>query len=344
MRGVVIHAPKDLRIEAVAEQNIGPRDVRVRIAVGGICGSDLHYYNHGGTGAIRLREPMVLGHEIAGVVEQVGAEVSQVAVGTRVAVNPSRSCGQCARCQEGLHNHCLDMRFMGSAMRMPHVQGAFRETLVVPEAQAVPIADTLSLAEAAMCEPLAVCLHAVSRAGPLVGRRVLVTGCGPIGNLAIIAAKHAGATEVVATDVQDYTLAIARRAGADGTINAASEPEGMADLVARSGKFDVLLEATGNAAAIRAALDRVRPRGVVVQLGLGGDVSLPINTLVTREIEFRGSFRFHSEFDLAVDLLNRGRLDVTPLVSATLPFVDAREAFEMANDRSRAMKVHLTFA
>ena len=256
MRGLVIHAPKDLRLEAVAEQPLGPTDVRVRIAAGGICGSDLHYFNHGGTGAIRIREPMVLGHEVAGTVEAVGAEVSRVAAGARVAVNPSRACGHCIRCAEGLHNHCLDMRFLGSAMRMPHVQGGFRETLVVHETQAVAVAEGVSLGEAAMAEPLAVCLHAVTRAGPLLGRRVLVTGCGPIGALCVMAAKHAGAGEVVATDVQPFPLSVARTAGADVALDVAAGPDALADLVGRTGPFDVLFEAS----ATRRRCARPSPR------------------------------------------------------------------------------------
>ncbi len=343
MRGVVIHAPKDLRVEAVPQQTLGLRDVRVRIEAGGICGSDLHYFNHGGTGAIRIKEPMVLGHEVAGTVTETGADVSRVTVGARVAVNPSRACGHCRYCQEGLHNHCLDMRFMGSAMRMPHVQGAFRETLVIDEAQAVQVGPAVSFGEAAMAEPLAVCLHAVNRAGPLPGRRVLVTGCGPIGILAVMAARHAGASEIIATDVQSFALSVAVKAGADIALDVGAEPDALAHLVAQTGPLDVLLEASGNAMALRAALPNLRPRGIVVQLGLGGDIALPINTIVTREIEFRGTFRFDSEFELAVSLLNRGRIDVKPLLSATLPFSSALEAFELAGDRSRALKVQLSF-
>lgn len=343
MRGIVIHAPKDLRVEDLPDQRLEPGDVRVRVAAGGICGSDLHYFNHGGTGAIRLREPMVLGHEVAGTVAELGAGVSRVAVGARVAVNPSRACGRCARCQEGLHNHCLDMRFMGSAMRFPHVQGGFREDLVVHETQAVPVADQVSLGEAAMAEPLAVCLHAVERAGSLTGRRVLVTGCGPIGALAVVAARHAGAATVVATDVQGFALAAARAAGADEAFDVAAASDALDRYVAEVGPFDVLFEATGNPAALREALAHLRPRGVMVQLGLGGDVPVPINLVVTREIDVRGTFRFDREFDLAVDLMNRGRVDLRPLLSATLPFDEAEAAFALAGDRSRAVKVQLSF-
>ncbi len=206
MRAVVAHAAKDIRVEESPVPALGPRDLRVRIAFGGICGSDLHYFSHGGFGTVRLREPMILGHEVAGVVEAVGAEVRSVHVGARIAVNPSRPCNRCRYCLEGKQNHCLEMRFYGSAMRFPHVQGAFRETLVCDEAQAEPVADGVSLGEAAMAEPLAVALHAARRAGALLGKRVLVTGAGPIGALCVIAARRAGAAEIVVTDIAEATL------------------------------------------------------------------------------------------------------------------------------------------
>jgi L-idonate 5-dehydrogenase len=148
MRAAVLHAAKDLRIEEVAVPPLGPGEVEVRIEAGGICGSDLHYYFDGGFGTVRLKEPMILGHEIAGTVARVGAEVAGVKAGQRVAVNPSRPCGQCRYCQEGKQNHCLDMRFYGSAMRFPHVQGGFRDVLVCDEAQAVAVPPAMSAAQA----------------------------------------------------------------------------------------------------------------------------------------------------------------------------------------------------
>jgi L-idonate 5-dehydrogenase len=343
MRGVIIHAPKDLRIEEAPDAALGPNDVRVRIRMGGICGSDLHYFNHGGSGFIRLKEPMALGHEVAGIVSEVGSAVSHLAIGARVAVNPSRHCGHCQYCEEGLSNHCLDMRFLGSAMRFPHVQGAFRESLVVDAAQALPVADSVSMEEASMSEPLAVCLHAVSRAGSLVGKRVLVIGCGPIGNLVIVAARNAGAEEIIATDVQSFALDLARKCGADQIINVGDSPEGMKDYVASAGKLDVIFEASGNSAASKAAIELLRPRGIVVQVGLGSEMALPTNIVVTREIEIRGTFRFTGEFALAVDLMNRGRVNVKPLITAKIPFVEARSAFEIAGDRARSAKVLLDF-
>ncbi len=343
MRAIVAHAAKDLRIESVDVAELGADDIRVRIAAGGICGSDLHYYNHGGFGLVRLREPMVLGHEIAGVVEAVGANARRVAVGDRVAINPSRPCNRCKFCLEGRQNQCLDMRFYGSAMRFPHVQGAFSEVLVCEEAQAHVVADGVSLGEAAMAEPLAVCLHGARRAGPLLGKSVLVTGSGPIGALCVIAARRAGAAEIVVTDVADGALGYARKVGADVAINIAAAPQGLAPYASDKGEFDVMFEASGNEAAVRGGLDVVRPGGVIVQLGLGGEMKLPMNALVAKEIELRGTFRFHTEFALAVALIGKGLVDVKPLISATLPFTHAKEAFELAGDRNRSMKVQLSF-
>jgi L-idonate 5-dehydrogenase len=344
MLALVAHAAKDLRIEERPVAAPGEGEISVRIAFGGVCGSDLHYYNHGGFGTVRIKEPMILGHEIAGVVEAVGKGCERIKVGDRVAVNPSVPCNRCRYCLEGRQNQCLDMRFYGSAMRFPHVQGAFRERLVCWEAQAHLAPEYVSLEEAAMAEPLAVALHAVRRAGSLTGKRVLVSGSGPIGALSAIAARRAGAAEIVVTDIADGALAFAGRIGVDRTINVARDPAAMDSYKADKGYFDVLFEASGAEAALRVGLEVVRPGGVIVQLGLGtGETTLPINLVTAKELELRGTFRFHEEFALALEFMGRGLIDVKPLISATVPFADARDAFELACDRSRSMKVQLAF-
>lgn len=343
MKAIVIHAAKDLRIEEREPERPGPDQVEVAIQAGGICGSDLHYYNHGGFGTVRLREPMILGHEVAGSIVALGEGVSGLALGDRVAVSPSRPCGHCRFCAKGQQNQCLDMRFYGSAMPMPHIQGAFRQRLVAESWQCHRIAEGISITEAALAEPFAVTLHAVNRAGSLLGRRVLVTGCGPIGALAIVAARAHGAAEIVATDVMDGVLALARKIGADRTINVAAEPEALAAYGADKGMFDVMFEASGNERAVRAGLEALAPHGVLVQLGLGGDIAIPQNLIVAKEIEMRGTFRFHEEFALAVDLINRRRVDLKPLLTGLYPMEDAVAAFEAAGDRSRSMKVQLAF-
>lgn len=343
MKGVILHAPHDLRIEKIAIAPPGPGQVRVRVAAGGICGSDLHYYHHGGFGTVRIRQPMALGHEIAGMVEEVGAGVSHLPVGQRVAINPSQPCGACTYCWEGARHQCLDMHFIGSAMRYPHAQGGFRQSLTVSSEQAVPVGAAVSMAEAAMAEPLAVCLHAARQAGSLMGKRVLVTGCGPIGALCIVVARLAGAREIVVTDITSEPLSLAKRLGATQTIDIKAAAEPLAPYAASKGSFDVLFEASGNEQALVRSLDVIRPRGIVVQVGLGGQMTLPMNAVVTKELNIRGTFRFDSEFQLAVDLMNRRLVDLTPLVSAILPFERAVEAFELASDRSQSMKVQLAF-
>lgn len=343
MKAIVAHAAKDVRIEDVREEQAGPGEVKLRLATGGICGSDLHYYNHGGFGTVRLKQPMILGHEVSATVEALGDGVEGLAVGELVAVSPSRPCRSCKYCQEGLHNQCLNMRFYGSAMPFPHIQGAFRESLVADALQCVPAGD-LTPGEAAMAEPLAVTLHATRRAGEMLGKRVLVTGCGPIGVLSILSARRAGAAEIVATDLSDFTLAMAKTAGADRTINAKDEPEALAAYSANKGTFDVLYECSGAAAALCGGIAALRPRGVIVQLGLGGDMSLPMMAITAKELDLRGSFRFHEEFATGVSLMRDGLIDVKPLITHTVRLEDALLAFEIASDRSQAMKAQIAFS
>lgn len=343
MKSLVIHAARDLRIEESEVQLPAAGEVQIAIAAGGICGSDLHYYNHGGFGTVRLKEPMVLGHEVAGHITALGAGVDGLSVGQLVAVSPSRPCHSCTYCAEGKLNHCLNMRFYGSAMPFPHIQGAFRQVLNADPRQCAP-ADGLSAGEAAMAEPLAVCLHAARQAGELLGKRVLVTGCGPIGLLCILVARRAGAAEIVATDLTDFTLKMAQANGADRVINSATEPDALKSYEANKGHFDVLFECTGAAAALAGGIAAMRPRATVVQLGLGGDMQVPMQMLTAKELSLRGSFRFHEEFFTGVELMRKGLIDVKPLITQTLGLDDAVEAFDLASDRTRAMKAQIAFA
>ncbi len=274
MKAIVVHAAKDLRIEERKTRGPQPGEVQLRTAIGGICGSDLHYYNHGGFGTIRLKEPMILGHEVSGHVAALGEGVEGLALGDLVAVSPSRPCYQCRYCQEGLHNHCLNMRFYGSAMPFPHIQGAFSEELIVYAGQCVR-ADGLSAGEAAMAEPLSVGLHATRRAGDMLGKRVLVAGCGPIGSLAILAARRAGAGEIVAADLSENALGYARAAGADRTLCVAEGPGPLSAYAVDKGYFDVFYECSGSAQALATGIEALRPRGVILQLGLAATCPCP---------------------------------------------------------------------
>jgi len=343
MKAIVIHDKKDLRIEERDTAPPAADEVQVHIATGGVCGSDLHYYNHGGFGTIKLREPMILGHEVSGHVSAVGAKVKNLSEGDLVAVSPSRPCFQCKYCHMGMHNQCLNMRFYGSAMPWPHIQGAFRQSINVLGAQCA-VANDLSSAEAAMAEPLAVTLHATRHAGELLGKRVLITGAGPIGVLSIICARRAGALEIVATDLATHALSLATAAGADHVFNTGDNADALDDYAKDKGYFDVLFECSGAASALAVGIASLRPGGTIMQLGLGGDMNLPMMAITAKELILKGSFRFHEEFAMAVELMSEGLVNVGQLVTHTFNLDDAEQAFITANDRSVAMKTQISFA
>ena len=339
-----LHAKKDIRIETAGVDAPGPGEVLVGIGAGGICGSDLHYYQDGGFGSVQVREPIILGHEAAGTVLETGRGVTGVAVGARVSINPSRPCGACEYCQTGLSAHCLRMRFNGSAMRFPHEQGLFRDRMIVEAERCLPVGETATMAEAACAEPLAVALHANRMAGDVAGKRVLVTGAGPIGSLCAAVAAHRGAAEVVVTDIQDLPLEVAAKMGATRTINIARDSAAMQDYAADKGWFHLVLECSAAAAAIQSALAALRPQGILVQVGIHGDTPVPLNIIVGKEIRLQGSHRFVDEFAESVALIRDRSIDLRPLVTGTFPLTDALEAFTVAGDRRRAVKVHLAFA
>ncbi|WEX74458.1 L-idonate 5-dehydrogenase [Sinorhizobium numidicum] len=338
-----LYGQRDLKLEVADVGEPGDGEVLLKMAAGGICGSDLHYYQDGGFGPVRVREPIIPGHEASGHVAALGANVSGLAVGDLVAVNPSQPCGSCRFCREGLAIHCLNMQFMGSAMRLPHAQGMFRDWLVVPAIQCFPAGTLVSAGEAACAEPLAVCLHAVAQSGDLTGKNVLVTGAGPIGALVVAAARHAGAAAIVVTDLADAALERALALGATQAVNVGRDPAGLAAYEIDKGQFDVAFECSAAEPALRTAIATVRPRGLIVQVGVTGDIRLPLNALVGKELRLIGSQRFDGEFAVAVELITRRRIDVRPIISHEFPVDQAVMAFEQAGDRSAACKVQLTF-
>lgn len=192
----------------------------------------------------------------------------------------------------------------------------------------------------ALAEPFSVALHAVNQAGSLLGKRVLVTGCGPIGALVVVAARLAGAQDIIVTDIVPEPLAVARALGADRVVDMRDRPEALSHV---GGTIDVMFECSGNERALRSGIDVMHPCGTVVQVGLGEDVSLPQSRIVSRELTLRGSFRFREEFGVAVSLIDSGRAVLDALVTRHFPMRDAVAAFELASDRRAAMKVHLAF-
>jgi L-idonate 5-dehydrogenase len=333
-----IHAALDLRLDEDTPRALGAHEVLLRLGAGGICGSDLHYYKEGRVGAFVVREPLVPGHEASGIVDTIGAEVTRVKPGQKVAINPSHPCGRCDYCRAGRGNLCRHMFFLGSASVFPHAQGMFRERFVMGEAQLTPITEPdITLGEIACAEPLSIGLHAIHRAGPVMGETVFVTGGGTIGCMSVIAARLAGAAHVIVCDINDRALEMARTVGADRMIRSDRvKPEALADLA------EVSIEAAGSPAALTTCLQATRRGGRIVQVGtLPPEVNFPANSVMARELDYRGAFRAHQAFDWAVQAIRTRRVDVRPLISAQLPLAMAKEAFELALDRSRSTKVQL---
>ena len=339
-----LHAKGDLRVETEASTKPGFGEVSVAIGAGGICGSDMHYWQDGGIGTIRVQEPIILGHEAAGRIVAVGDGVDGLSVGDLVSVDPSHPCGDCTFCNRGLPNQCTDMRFLGSAMYLPHAQGLFRDRVTVGARQCHKVSDDVTVAEAACAEPLAVCLHAAGIAESIEGKRVLITGAGPIGSLMTAVAASKGASEIVTTDLHDLPLRIARKMGAHAVVNVRSDPDGLTPWKKLKGQFDLVFECSAAAPAIAQAIECLCPRGTFVQVGSAGPTAVPLNLLVGKEIVFLGSFRFDAaEFADAVGAISTRHIDVRPAITGSWPVAKAEAAFSSAADRSRSVKVHLTF-
>jgi len=344
MFAAVLHEPRKLFIDELDAPQPQPGQVQIRVRAGGICGSDLSYYFKGKSGDFAIREPFVLGHEVAGEIAALGEGVSDLSVGQRVAVNPGLNCGACRYCVKGMPNHCLNMRFMGSASTFPHMQGMFRQFIAVDARQCVPVPDGLDFAQASMAEPLAVALHALRLAGSLVGAKVLLVGCGPIGCILLAVARRAGAHRIVALDLAGKALQMATMLGADETV-LANDQARVDQWSQQRGTFDVVLEASGSPAGLDAALRAARAGGTVIQVGNlpAGQSPVAANLVMSKELRYQGSFRFTDEYAVAAEELGAHKIDLRPLMTHAFPLEEANRAFEVAYDRNQSMKVHLHF-
>ncbi|OBW90615.1 L-idonate 5-dehydrogenase [Gallibacterium genomosp. 3] len=339
-KACVIYGAKDIHIE---EQDLlfTDDDVIVKIEFGGICGSDIHYYHEGRAGLSVIKHPMIIGHEFAGIV-YYAPKNSSLKIGQYVAVNPSQPCQQCEFCLQGKQNHCKTMRFMGSAQYNPHVQGGFSQYVKVSESQCYLHKTTSKIM--AFAEPLSVAIHAVNVAGNVVGKKVLVTGAGPIGCLISAAAKSAGASEVIVSDLTESSRSLALKMGADKVIDA-KDKEIFTDLSANKGYFDVVFEASGAMPAIISSVQVTKPKGSIIQVGMGVNLSqYPVDQLIAKEISWKGSFRFIDEFRTAVDWLEQGIIDPLPLVTSSYSIEQAEEALIVAADKNVSSKVQINFA
>ncbi|WP_342594311.1 L-idonate 5-dehydrogenase [Salinicola lusitanus] len=330
MKALVIHGKQDLRSQEWETPQPRQDEVRVRIAWGGICGSDLHYYHEGANGAFVVREPLIPGHELSGTVDLDPS--GELAPGTPVTFHPA-TFGECRPGLEGQPHLWPNGGYLGSASTTPHTQGGMSEYLVMKREMIRLLPAGLPLRRAALAEPLAVALHGINVAGGVEGKRVLVCGAGPIGLLVAAAALAKGAREVTATDLHEGPLERARALGVHHTLRAGEqtpEPE----------SFDVALECSGAPASIDTAIRAVRRAGVIAQIGMmgAGPQPLELALLISKEIQLRGCFRFNDEVDDAIALLaSDARFD--QVITHEMQADDAVEAFTIAKDAQASGKV-----
>ena len=335
MRAAVLRGPGDLVLEERPVPEPGPGQVVVRIASVGVCGSDVHYYEHGRIGRFVVDQPLVLGHEAAGEVTAAGPGVGVPAVGQRVSIEPGVPDLVCAQCLAGRYNLCPAMRFFAT----PPIDGAFAEYVVVHAAFAHPVPAEVGDDAAALLEPLSVAVWACRRGGVTAGSRVLVTGAGPIGLLAVQTARSFGATEVVVSDVNPARLELARELGATAVVDARSGGPAALDR-APDRAPEVLLECSGNPRATADALRALAPAGRAVLVGMGGDeVTLPLSVLQEREISVTGTFRYAGTWPTAIALVATGRIDLDRLVTGVFGLADAEDALTAGRRDPRSVKV-----
>ena len=297
-------------------------EVLIKVASVGVCGSDVHYYQHGRNGPYVVDAPLVLGHELSGRIEQVGDDVDPGRIGQRVAIEPQRPCRVCAQCKAGRYNLCPDMEFFAT----PPIDGAFSEFIAIQSDFAFDIPDNVSDEAAALMEPLSVGIWASQRANIEPGARVLVAGAGPIGVIVAQTARAFGASEVIVTDIDAGRREFALTAGATRVIDPVTESvEGL--------EVDAFIDATGAAPAVRSGIRAVRPAGRVILVGLGNDdLELPVSFLQNREIWLSGVFRYANTWPLAIELVSSGRVDLDRLVTARFGLADAERALTIGRE------------
>ncbi|RVX72737.1 putative D-xylulose reductase A [Exophiala mesophila] len=308
-----------------------PHDVLLRVDFTGICGSDVHYWQHGRIGHFVVNDPMVLGHESAGTVFEVGSAVKDLKKGDRVAMEPGVPCRRCVRCKEGNYNLCFEMAFAAT----PPYNGTLAKYYVLPEDFCHKLPDNVSLEEGALCEPLAVGVHITKQASVRQGDSVIVFGAGPVGLLCAAVARAFGAKKVIAVDINAERLEFAKSFAADYTfIPSKVSPQENAQKIKDEFDLpigvDVAIDASGAAPSVQTAIHVLRSGGRYVQGGMGGDeITFPIMAACTKELTVKGSFRYGSgDYQNALDLVSSGQIDVKKLISRKVSFDDAEKAFE----------------
>lgn len=339
MKAAVMNTPGEIEIKELPVPEIGPDEVLIKIMAVGVCGSDVHYYEHGRIGRYVVEKPIILGHECAGIVAKAGANVSRVQPGDRVAVEPGVTCGRCRYCKEGRYNLCPDVQFLAT----PPVDGAFVQYLAIREDFVFKIPDELTFEEAALVEPFSVGIHAAYRCKLSPGSTVAIMGMGPVGLMAVAAAKSFGATRIIVTDLEEIRLDAALRLGATVAINAGKEDAAATIRELTDGiGVDAAWETAGSPRALQSALGSLRRGGKLVIVGLPAQDEIPLNVpfIADNEIDVYGVFRYANTYPDGIRFLAKGDIPVDTLITDRYPLEETQEAMERAlHNKSGSLKV-----
>lgn len=318
----------DIKLEQRPIPKPGKNEVLIAVHSVGICGSDVHYWVDGRIGDFIIKNPMVLGHESSGIVEEVGEDVTDLKPGDRVAIEPGIPCRKCEFCKCGRYNLCPDMKFCAT----PPFHGTLTRFYTHAADFCFKLPDNTSLDEGAMLEPLSCAVHACRRAQVTVGQKVLVCGAGPIGLLNLLTAKAMGASQVCVTDISSSRLEFSRKVGADFAILVdTKESQSLVTKIheALGGAPDVTIECSGAESSTTLSILATKTGGVVVLVGLGPrEVTIPIANAAAREIDVRGIFRYTNCYPIALDLVASGKVNVKPLITHHFKLEDSLKAFE----------------
>lgn len=321
MKAIYLEKTKVIIKKELPKPSIKDDEVLVEIKSVGICGSDVEYYKSGRIGEFVVEEPLILGHECAGLITQVGKNVENLQVGDRVALEPGIPCRKCKYCKSGRYNLCPDVDFMAT----PPSDGAFVEYLAHPADFAFKLPDSVSYDEGAMIEPLSVGIHAAERADIHPGDKVAILGAGPIGLMSLQSVLVRGATELVVTDIVDFRLEKATELGATETINVKRK-----SISSYNSGFDKVIQTAGTAETYKQAMEIVNRGGRVVQVGHPSteQVSIDPNLPITREFELVGSFRYANTYPVAISLLSASKVQLKPIISKNFSFNQVEEALQ----------------
>ena len=316
---------QDVPTPAIAQAS----DVLIRVTRVGVCGSDVHYYTEGKIGSQVVQYPFTVGHEGAGIVEKAGAGVTRVKPGDRIAIEPAISCGACDQCRAGRPHTCRKLRFLGCPKQ---VEGCLSEFLVMPEACCFPIPPSMSFDQAAISEPLAIGVYALSRSIPMAGATVGILGAGPIGLSVLLPARAQGARRIFVTDRIEARLALARRAGADWAGNPDTGDVVTEILAQEPAQLDVVFECCGKQEALDQAIDLLKPGGKLMLVGIPPTierVTFKIDELRRKEICIQNVRRQNHCVQPALDMIARRDFAVDVMVTHRFPFARTREAFDL---------------